>query len=187
MMITSSVAFHPPFVYALEDACVRHKDLKLDPVCVSIASVTSLQQPVGIILLEKQLMQNCSVEVAAKRRKLSKSQKDDLFIWIEVAKLYKSISHYDFVHCIFSGEVSKQENTKLAVEAESRNDFAQALKLYNQVIIRLYLFFYLLCNSLFPLHIIHSLAFSGKSLRLILLYKIILLINIISIDIIKHL
>ena len=133
-MVNSSVAFHPPFIYALEDACVRHKKLKLDATAAAAASTTSAQQPVGIALLEKQLLENCNLEPDTKRsRGRHVQQTDEVATWTELAKLYKSIDSYDFVHSIFSSQITKQENTRLALEAEARNDHAQALKLYNQV------------------------------------------------------
>eukprot|EP00794_Sanderia_malayensis_P010266 gene10266-11321_t len=130
-MVNSSVAFHPPFVYAIEDACVRQKSLKLDPASVTTACCTSLQQPIGIVLLEKQIIQNC--DLGPRASKHSGQLSDDVMTWIETAKLYKSIELYDFVHCIFSEQVTKQEKTRLALEAEGRNDYHQALKLYNQL------------------------------------------------------
>ena len=133
-MMIDSVFFHPPFVYALEDACYRNNNLKLDANIVTVASKTGVQHPVGIILLENQLIENDSREPLRKRKRTEQNHDDEFFTWIELAKLYKSIDKYDFVHTIFSSRITKQENTRLALECEERNDYANALKYYNQVI-----------------------------------------------------
>ena len=132
-MMSDSVMFHPPFVFALEDACYRSENFKLDANVVAVASRTGSQQPVGIILLEKQLLDNKSVEPLQKRRRTEYSHGEDFLTWIELAKLYKSVDGYDFVHTIFSSEITRQETTRLALECEERNDFENALKYYNQV------------------------------------------------------
>lgn len=132
-MLTDSVSFYPPFIYALEDACFRNENLKLDANAVAVASKASVQHPVGIILLEKQLLDDTKKEPAAKRRHTERVLHEDSSSWIELAKLYKAIDSYDFVHTIFKSEITKQENVKLALESEERNDYAHALKLYTQV------------------------------------------------------
>ena len=132
-MMSDSTMFHPPFVFALEDACYRSGSFKLDANIVAVASRTGIQQPVGIILLEKQLLDNKSNEPLQKRRHTEYSNDEDFLAWIELAKLYKSINGYDFVHTIFSSEITRQETTRLALECEERNDYENALKYYNEV------------------------------------------------------
>ena len=132
-MMQDSITFFPPFVYALEDACFRSSHLKLDAKAVTIASKTSVQLPVGIILLEKQLLNQCFKELPAKRRCTKVNQSDDFSTWIELAKLYKAVDKYDFVHAIFGSEITKQQSTRYALESEERNDYSNALKFYNQV------------------------------------------------------
>ena len=133
-MMTSSSLLHPPFVYAMENICCRHRQLSLDPVSVSTASSTSEQQPMGILLLEKQLLRtSVDIEPKKKRPRVASVEVEDLETWVETAKLYKSIENYDFLYSIFSGQISKHDTSKVALEAEARNDYAQALKLYNQV------------------------------------------------------
>jgi len=132
-MMSDSTMFHPPFVFALEDACYRSGSFKLDANIVAVASRTGIQQPVGIILLEKQLLDNKSNEPLQKRRHTEYSNDEDFLAWIELAKLYKSINGYDFVHTIFSSEITRQETTRLALECEERNDYENALKYYNEL------------------------------------------------------
>ena len=132
-MINNSAVFYPPFIYALEDSCFKNEGLRIDASSISTASATSLQHPMGILLLEKQLLDKGQAEPKTKRKRTESIPKEDIVTWTELAKLYKSIDCYDFVHSIFSSQISKDNDTKLGLEAEARNDYAQALKLYIKV------------------------------------------------------
>ncbi|XP_065059919.1 DNA-dependent protein kinase catalytic subunit-like isoform X2 [Rhopilema esculentum] len=132
-MINNSAVFYPPFIYALEDSCFKNEGLRIDASSVSTASATSLQHPMGILLLEKQLLEKEHAEPKSKRKRTESIPMEDIVTWTELAKLYKSIGCYDFVHSIFSSQISKDNDTRLALEAEARNDYAQALKLYIKV------------------------------------------------------
>ena len=136
-MMNESIIFYPPFVYALEDACFRNEKLKLDANILAVASKASVQYPVGIVLLERQLLSDAPAELPSKKRRTAFAQNDDVQVWFELAKLYKSIDKYDFVHTIFRSQITRQVETRLALEAEERNDYAKALKLYNQVSFKL--------------------------------------------------
>ena len=50
-----------------------------------------------------------------------------------VLRLYRSLEDYDVVRGIFGGKIGTKAITCTALEAEANNDFAEAVKLYNEV------------------------------------------------------
>lgn len=49
------------------------------------------------------------------------------------SRLYRSLEDYDVVRGIFGGKVGTKSITCDALQAEANNDFAEAVKLYNEV------------------------------------------------------
>lgn len=49
------------------------------------------------------------------------------------SRLYKSLEDYDVVRGIFGGKVGTKSITCTALQAEANTDFAEAVKLYNEV------------------------------------------------------
>ena len=54
-------------------------------------------------------------------------------VCVRVLRLYRSLEDYDVVRGIFGGKIGTKEITCTALEAEANNDFAEAVKLYNEV------------------------------------------------------
>lgn len=135
-MISSTTQFFPPFISSLQDICYHEQKLSIDPTSVSTACLTSLQQPIGIMLLEKQLLQ--SEDDGQSRHKRARSTvsppSEVTTTWIELSKLYRSLGDYDVLRGIFTGHIGTKPITQEALEAEARGDFSQALKLYNEAI-----------------------------------------------------
>lgn len=50
-----------------------------------------------------------------------------------VCRLYRALDDYDVVRGIFSGKVGTKSITCNALQAEANTDFAEAVKLYNEV------------------------------------------------------
>lgn len=48
-------------------------------------------------------------------------------------RLYRSLEDYDVVRSIFGGKVGTKSITCAALQAEANSDFAEAVKLYNEV------------------------------------------------------
>lgn len=48
-------------------------------------------------------------------------------------RLYRSLEDYDVVRGIFGGKVGTKSITCSALQAEANTDFAEAVKLYNEV------------------------------------------------------
>ncbi|XP_048576196.1 DNA-dependent protein kinase catalytic subunit isoform X3 [Nematostella vectensis] len=132
-IMTSSTQFYPPFISCIEDICYHKSMLKLQPSSVSTASLASLQQPMGILLLEKQLLSQEAEPKSHKRMRTEHSPSSDTTAaWLELAKLYRSVEEFDVLHGIFSDHIGTKPITRLALEAEARGDYAQALKIYNE-------------------------------------------------------
>lgn len=50
------------------------------------------------------------------------------------SRLYRSLEDYDVVRGIFGGKVGTKSITCAALQAEANTDFAEAVKLYNEVL-----------------------------------------------------
>lgn len=138
-MLQSSTVNDPCFTHAIQNICYTNKELKLEPSVISNSSTASMQQSVGILLLEKQLLSNINVGDGAgpsKRRRTTLATPDkpeDVATWLEISKLYEDINDFDWLRSVFSSHVSQSETTKKALSAETQNDYEYALKLYKQV------------------------------------------------------
>lgn len=55
-----------------------------------------------------------------------------------VSRLYRSLENYDVVRGIFGGKVGTKSITCAALQAEANTDYAEAVKLYNEVKIYFY-------------------------------------------------
>ena len=51
----------------------------------------------------------------------------------DYVRLYKTLGNYDVLRGIFSGHVGTKDVTRLALEAEERNDYQTAQQLYKEV------------------------------------------------------
>jgi DNA-dependent protein kinase catalytic subunit len=128
-VLDMSVQYFPPFIGAIQDVCAFIQNLSLEPAAVSMSSVASHQQGVGIQLLEKQLLKGTStvVERPAKRMRTEVPASPEMTsCWIELAKLYKSINDYDAVQGIFKSEIGTKDLTNEALSAEGRGDYLTA-------------------------------------------------------------
>ncbi|XP_028413162.1 DNA-dependent protein kinase catalytic subunit-like [Dendronephthya gigantea] len=134
-MITSSTQYFPPFISCIQNVCYNEGKLSLEAGKVTTASIGSLQQPTGIMLLEKQILQMAEDpgERPRKRQKTGGNPSpESTATWIELSKLYKSVEDFDVLQGIFNSHIGTQSITKDALEAEGRGDYTEALKLYSQ-------------------------------------------------------
>uniref|UniRef100_A0A665X1D8 DNA-dependent protein kinase catalytic subunit n=1 Tax=Echeneis naucrates TaxID=173247 RepID=A0A665X1D8_ECHNA len=129
--LNKSTLCFPPFI-----ACVQNMELQhLDPAAVSSTSLASLQQPSGILLLEESLLHASAYEEPlAKRSRGCREILPDTNKWIHLARLYRSVEDYDVVRGIFGGKIGTKSITCTALQAEANNDFAEAVKLYNEAL-----------------------------------------------------
>lgn len=56
------------------------------------------------------------------------------FLFSQFSRLYRSLDDYDVVRGIFGGKVGTKSITCDALQAEANTDYAEAVKLYNEVL-----------------------------------------------------
>uniref|UniRef100_A0A6I8P9D2 DNA-dependent protein kinase catalytic subunit n=1 Tax=Ornithorhynchus anatinus TaxID=9258 RepID=A0A6I8P9D2_ORNAN len=134
--LSSTVSFFPPFISCIQEMSFQHTELlNLDANCVSTSCLASLQQPVGILLLEQALIRLGPPEEPSSKKRRGKPQlPPDVVRWIELAKLYRSVGEYDVLRGIFSGEIGTKHVTQIALLAESKSDYSEAAKQYNEAL-----------------------------------------------------
>uniref|UniRef100_A0A2K6UN33 DNA-dependent protein kinase catalytic subunit n=1 Tax=Saimiri boliviensis boliviensis TaxID=39432 RepID=A0A2K6UN33_SAIBB len=133
--LNTSFSFFPPFVSCIQDISCQHAALlSVDPAAVSASCLASLQQPVGIRLLEEALLRLLPSELPAKRVRGKARLPPDVLRWVELAKLYRSIGEYDVLRGIFSSEIGTKEISQNALLAEARSDYSEAAKQYDEAL-----------------------------------------------------
>ncbi|KAI4886986.1 hypothetical protein NFI96_023481, partial [Prochilodus magdalenae] len=132
-----STMYFPPFISCVQDMCYQHRALlEVQPSSVSASCLASLQQPMGILLLEESLLHSSTVpeEPPSKRPRGKKELPPDTERWIHLAKLYRSLGDYDVVRGIFGGKIGTKSITCTALQSEAKSDYAEAVKLYNEAL-----------------------------------------------------
>ncbi|XP_034980550.2 DNA-dependent protein kinase catalytic subunit [Zootoca vivipara] len=136
--LTTSVLYFPPFIACIQEMSYQHRELlDLSPSSVSTSCLASLQQPVGILLLEQSLIHLSpeeEEEPPSKRMRGKTELSPNVIKWIELAKLYRSVGDYDVLRAIFSGKIDTKEITQKALLAEAKNDYAEAAKQYDKAL-----------------------------------------------------
>ncbi|KAM9024210.1 DNA-dependent protein kinase catalytic subunit [Ara ararauna] len=134
--LSMSLSYFPPFIACIQEISYRHRELlELDSANVSTSCLASLQQPMGILLLEHALMALSPVEEPPPKRMRGRTElPPDVIRWIELAKLYRSLGDYDVLRGIFSGKIGTKEITQKALLAEARSDYAEAAKYYDEAL-----------------------------------------------------
>ncbi|XP_039189656.1 DNA-dependent protein kinase catalytic subunit isoform X1 [Crotalus tigris] len=135
--LTTTVLYFPPFISCILEMTYQHKELvDLNYCNVSTSCLASLQQPVGILLLEQALVDLSPVEQQppSKRMRGKGELSPDVTRWIELARLYRSVGDYDVLRDIFSGKIGMKEITHNALLAEAKSDYAEAAKLYDKAL-----------------------------------------------------
>uniref|UniRef100_A0A803VDR1 DNA-dependent protein kinase catalytic subunit n=1 Tax=Ficedula albicollis TaxID=59894 RepID=A0A803VDR1_FICAL len=134
--LSMSLSYFPPFIACIQEMSYQHRELlELDSANVSTSCLASLQQPVGILLLERALMALSPPEEPPSKRMRGRTElPPDVIRWIELAKLYRSLGDYDALRGIFSGKIGTKEITQKALLAEARNDYAEAAQYYDKAL-----------------------------------------------------
>ncbi|XP_059183485.1 DNA-dependent protein kinase catalytic subunit [Centropristis striata] len=136
--LTRSTLCFPPFIACVQDMCYQQRELQqLHPAAISSTCLMSLQQPLGVLLLEEGLLQGggpLEEPPPAKRPRGRREIPPDTNKWIHLARLYRSLEDYDVVRGIFGGKVGTKSITCAALQAEANTDFAEAVQLYNEAL-----------------------------------------------------
>jgi len=147
LMLNKSDTYNSNFIACILEIAIKHsKIFRLDLNSISTASLNSFQQSLGIILIEEYLIldelnlndANESAGPSRKRLKMSENEmmpSDDALLWIELAKLYRSINDYDSIKGIFMRKKNLTTSfTKNGLFYESNNDFYQARQCYQKAL-----------------------------------------------------
>ncbi|KAK1332131.1 hypothetical protein QTO34_007817 [Cnephaeus nilssonii] len=87
--LSTTYSFFPPFVACIQEISCQHADLlSLDPASVGAGCLASLQQPVGIRLLEEALLHLAPQEPPPKRARGRPRLSPDVLRWMELAKCF---------------------------------------------------------------------------------------------------
>ncbi|XP_069123844.1 DNA-dependent protein kinase catalytic subunit-like [Argopecten irradians] len=136
-VLSQSIQYHPPFIGCMLDIVYQlRSQLSVDVTSVGSSATFSNLQPLGIVVLEEQLI----IHEPEESRPSKRGKMDSLTIskevptWIELARLYKSVDEYDVLLGIFSGKIGTQEITQKAVACEARGDYYQAKKFYDEAL-----------------------------------------------------
>ncbi|XP_077126580.1 DNA-dependent protein kinase catalytic subunit [Ranitomeya variabilis] len=134
--LNSTMYYFPPFIGCIQDMCYQHNELLLlNPASVSTSSIESLQQSIGILLLEKALQSISPPEEPPSKKKRGRTNvPPDVQRWIQLARLYRSIGDYDVLRGIFSNKIGTKSITQCALDAEARSDYGEAAKLYDKAL-----------------------------------------------------
>ncbi len=145
-MLNSSESYNPNFIACILEIALKHvTKFRLDVIAISNACLNSLQQSLGIILIEEYIVLNehgpihpTDGQPRAKKIKLASESGSTLVasgeesvLWIELAKLYRSMNDYDSIKGIFMRKKNlTSEFTRNGFYHESNNDYYQARKCY---------------------------------------------------------
>uniref|UniRef100_A0A8C3LKH7 DNA-dependent protein kinase catalytic subunit n=1 Tax=Chrysolophus pictus TaxID=9089 RepID=A0A8C3LKH7_CHRPC len=134
--LSTSLSYFPPFIACIQEISYKHRELlELDSANVSTSCLASLQQPVGILLLEQALMALFPAEEPPSKRMRGRTElPPDVIRWLELAKLYRSLGDYDVLRGIFTGKIGTKKITQQALLAEARSDYAEAAKCYDEAL-----------------------------------------------------
>ncbi|KAL5017908.1 hypothetical protein ScPMuIL_003630 [Solemya velum] len=136
-ILSGSIQYFPPFIGCVLDILysLRGK-LKVDISSLGSAVTVSNLQPLGISVLEEQLILHNTEDSRPSKRAKHESEpvSSDTTTWIELARLYKTVDEYDVLLGIFGGKLGTQQITRRAVESEARGDYQQAKMLYEEAL-----------------------------------------------------
>ena len=127
-------------IASLLQICYEEKNLSISPKLIFSAALSSYNYHRGILLLEKQILQNERISRASSRRSRGKTapaaekfQASDKLDeeWMQLIKLYKALQDEDVLLGLYDRLCSAPE-TKKALEAELRGDYKTALLTYDK-------------------------------------------------------
>ncbi|XP_041364232.1 DNA-dependent protein kinase catalytic subunit-like [Gigantopelta aegis] len=135
-ILTLSKQYFPPFIACIMNVLHDLKSkLKVDASSLASSALTCNLQPLGITVLEEHLIQYDGNLCPPKRSRGEKAPiSTDVALWIELARLYKSVDEYDVLHGIFSGKIKTKSITGEALECEARGDFHAARRMYDEAL-----------------------------------------------------
>ncbi|XP_076033927.1 DNA-dependent protein kinase catalytic subunit-like [Oratosquilla oratoria] len=135
-IFSSSYQYHPQLIGALLHIAMEN-NIYIDPENICEACIASQTEPLGILALEQQLLQDeeHSTNVRKKPRLDSSSVLPrPTLAWINMAELYKSVGMWDAVTGIVNQMVGQHQETKKALQYEIINQHRAAFDLYREAL-----------------------------------------------------
>ncbi|XP_076445486.1 DNA-dependent protein kinase catalytic subunit-like [Babylonia areolata] len=136
-MLSNSTQYYPPFVACVMDIVYSlRSSIKVDSDDLGTAAIVSKLQPLGMEVLEEQLIQQEDGGARSAKRGWhdGTSVSQDVPQWIELARLYKSVGEYDVLQGIFGGMLNTQDITEQAMAKEASGDYKAAKALYEEAL-----------------------------------------------------
>jgi DNA-dependent protein kinase catalytic subunit len=145
-LLTTTSGTSTPFIYWLLRVSFDDPDTILPPSLIGPACLRSTNYHMGIMVLEKQILQiqNPTTRSGlAKKRKAPGEAPSDMAnelteAWAQLSKLYKALGEEDVLLGLYEKYIMKQDITKHALEAELSGDYAEAYRLYEDAAVRKY-------------------------------------------------
>ncbi|CAK8685319.1 unnamed protein product [Clavelina lepadiformis] len=139
MLAKSEEKSVPLVAFIQEVALITHQMVQfkqLNPSDIATASLAANKQDLGIVLLEQCIMnKNTEVEPMAKRCKTDvDNTRPDIDLWIELARLYKSLEEYDVLQGIFTGHSASNASTANGLQLEASGNYRNACKVYKEAL-----------------------------------------------------
>lgn len=131
------------FVGCVETLCLEDPDIWIPPKLVGSASHKSTNYHSGILVLEKEILNETFPEpeanMSSKRQKgkggqISRALRPVEDAWLELAELYKALGENDIVLGLFGMHIAKHEKTHRALECQLGGNLQHALALYDDAI-----------------------------------------------------
>lgn len=131
------------FVGCVEALCLQDPEIWITPKLVGSASRKSTNYHSGIVLLEKEILNETIPEAelpsSNKRHKgrggqINREVHPLEDAWLELAQLYKSLGEDDIVLALLQRHLVKNEITHRALEAQLGGDSQRAVTLYDEVL-----------------------------------------------------
>ncbi|KAK6170524.1 hypothetical protein SNE40_018898 [Patella caerulea] len=137
-IFNTTAQYYPPFLGCIMNILYElRSSIKVNPSSLSTGAIVSNLQPLGITVLEEQLIQTDNVDPRPTKRGRTTTGTQvslDVNQWIEMARLYKSVNQYDVLHGIFSGKIDTKSITQEAMIAEAKGDYQTANRLYDEAL-----------------------------------------------------
>lgn len=127
----------------VETLCLLDPEIWIPPKIVGSASYMSTNFHSGIMLLEKEILNETFPEpepnMSGKRHKgrggqINRALRPLEDAWLELAELYKALGENDIVLGLFGLHIAKHEKTQRALECQLGGNLQKALALYDNAV-----------------------------------------------------
>lgn len=137
-ILNMSTEYFPPFIGCiLNILCDLNTELPVRSDIIVRSALASNLHSLGIVLLEERLIRtsgDSSGQKSKRSRHVHSEPPMDMMTWIDLARLYKANKEHDALLGIFKEQISSQEQSYNAINAEICGQYSHAIKLYNEAL-----------------------------------------------------